>query len=126
MENLTKEELRELRKKLEEEKILVTSELSRIGRKNPVNPSDWEAKPESMDIQEADSNEAADRIEAFEENTAILKELEIRFNNIEEALKRFDEGTYGICKIGNKPIPKKRLFTNPAALTCLEHLEEKE
>jgi len=118
---LTETEKKELKEKLEAEKTLLTKELSRIGQKNPTNPNDWEAKPETMDIQEADRNEAADRIESFEENTAILKQLEIRFNNVESALAKMEDGTYGVCSVGNQPIRKERLFANPAALTCTVH-----
>ena len=121
MTHLTKEELAQLREKLEQERALVSEELSRIGRKNPTNPADWEPKPETMDIQEADRNEAADRIEAYEENTAVLKQLETQFNLIEEALVRMDNNTYGMCNTCNKPIPKERLFANPSASTCLTH-----
>lgn len=121
MEHLTQEELAELKSKLENEVGVVEEEMSRIGHKNPTNPADWEAQPDKMDIQEADKNEAADRIESFEENTAILKELEIRYNNIKKALARMDTGTYGICEVGNKPIKKERLYANPAASTCIEH-----
>ncbi|HEY4502528.1 MAG TPA: TraR/DksA C4-type zinc finger protein [Candidatus Paceibacterota bacterium] len=124
MTHLTPEEQKELRSKLEEEKGIVTKELLRIGRKNPINAADWEARPEELDIQESDRNEAADRIEAFEENTAILKELETRFNNIERALKKMDAGTYGICEVGGQPIPKERLFANPAAITCTKHADD--
>ena len=126
MKHLEERELRELKKKLEEERVLLSRELSRIGRRNPTHPADWEPQPEEMDIQEADRNEAADRIEAYEENTAILKELEARFNNIEEALKRMDEGTYSVCDIGNEPIKIERLYANPAAKTCVKHMSEDE
>lgn len=121
MTHLTQEELAQLRSKLEEEKQTVTQELEKIGRINPANPGDWEATPDEMNVMEADRNEAADRIESFEENTAILKELEIRFNNIEQALARMDEGVYGICEEGNEEIAKERLFANPAATTCIDH-----
>lgn len=121
MKHLTEQELGQLKQKLTEEKQLLTEELLRIGQKNPTNPADWEAKPEVMDIQEADRNEAADRIEAFEENTAIVKQLEIRFNHIEKALERMENGTYGVCEIGGQEIKKERLFANPAAGTCTVH-----
>ena len=115
-----------LREKLEAEFATVKEELRRIGRVNPDNPADWEAVPQQMDIQEADRNEAADRIEGFEENTAILKELEIRYNNIKDALSRMDADIYGICEVGNEPIVIERLQANPAARTCMNHMREKE
>ncbi len=124
MTHISSEELNELRSKLKTERKILDEELSRIGQRNPTNPADWEPVPEKMDTQKADSNESADRIEAFEENTATLKELEIRFNEVEKALSRIEMGTYGVCKIDNKPIEKERLFANPAANTCITHKEE--
>jgi RNA polymerase-binding transcription factor DksA len=126
MQHLDPTDLEKLRRLLDEEKKLIETELRRVGRVNPANPNDWEARPEEMDIQEADRNEAADRIEAYEENTAILKELETRWNNIKEAQARMDAGTYGTCAVGNEPIRKERLFANPAALTCVRHMDEAE
>lgn len=114
------------KKKLEEELELLTNELKTIGRVNPSNPADWEPKPPEMDISQADRNEAADRIEGFEENTAILKELEIRFNNIKDAIKRIGDGTYGVCEIGQEEIKVERLEANPAAKTCVKHMNKEE
>lgn len=39
---------------------------------------------------------------------------------IDGAIRRIDEGTYGICFECEKPIPKKRLEFLPFALRCLE------
>ena len=75
-----------------------------------------------MDTMPADDNEVADNIEAFEENTGILKELEIRFNEIRSALAKIDGGGYGICEIAKEPIEKDRLEANPAARTCKKHI----
>lgn len=123
LDTATKEELK---KALEEELSVLTEELKSVGRVNPDNPADWEPVPQKMDVQEADRNEAADRIEGYEENTAILKELEIRFNNIKLALKKLDDGTYGFCEESNEPIKIERLRANPAARTCIKHMSEEE
>jgi len=112
------------KKKLEDEKKLLEEELKSIGRINPSNPADWEARPGDMATFEPDKNDAADRIEQYEENTGILKELEIRYNNVLLALKKMGEGTYGICEIGKKEIEIARLEANPAARTCKQHMEE--
>ncbi|MEK7589801.1 MAG: TraR/DksA C4-type zinc finger protein [Patescibacteria group bacterium] len=110
------------KKKLEEELEAITEDLLKIARINPSNPDDWEPIPADIDIQEADKNEVADRIEAFENNTAQVKDLEIRFNNIKYALKKIEDGTYGICEDTEGQIPVARLEANPAARTCTEHL----
>lgn len=101
----------------------VEKELKTVGRKNPANPADWEAKPDKMDIMPADSNEVADSIESYEENTGILKQLEIRFNEIKSALDRIKTGTYGLCETCQKPIETKRLEANPAATSCVKHMK---
>ncbi len=110
------------KEKLEKELNLVEGELKGLGRINPTNPNDWEAMPPAMDIQRADPNEVADQIEEYEENTGILKELEIRYNDIKAALKRIEEGTYGICEVHGGKIEVERLEANPSARTCMKHL----
>lgn len=109
--------------KLQAELNTVEKELKTVGRKNPSNPADWEAKPDKMDVMPADSNEVADAIESYEENTGILKQLEIRFNEIKAALERIKDGTYGICETCQKPIEPARLEANPAATTCKAHMK---
>lgn len=49
-------------------------------------------------------------------------------NDIDTALRKLDEGTFGICEKTEKPITKKRLLAMPYAKLCLEaqELEEKE
>ncbi|MEK7514251.1 MAG: hypothetical protein AAB587_00290 [Patescibacteria group bacterium] len=108
--------------KLEEELAILEKELKSVGRRNPQNPADWEAKPDSTE-RSADPTDSADTIEDFEENTAILKQLEIRFNEIKEALSRITDGTYGICEKGKEIIETDRLEANPAARTCKAHMQ---
>lgn len=114
------------KQKLEEELGVLTVELERIGRRNPSNPDDWEPKPEESNIVPADKNEAADKIESFEENSAMLKELEIRYNNVKLALTKIKSGTYGICEVSKKPIEERRLEANPSARTCTVHMNQAE
>ena len=110
------------KEKLEEEKKKLESELETVGRKNPSNPGDWEATEPKLNIDPADQDEIADGIEGFETNTAILKELEIRYGNVVSALEKIEKGTYGICEIGGEPIEEERLRANPAAETCKQHM----
>lgn len=42
-------------------------------------------------------------------------------SEIDEALRRIEEGTYGICQGSGKPIPKARLEAIPWAKYCVEH-----
>jgi len=111
--------------KLEKELLSLEKDLGSIGRRNPSNPEDWEATPAPMDISSADKNEMADGIEEFEDNTAVLKQLETRYNEVKKALGRIDAGTYGKCDVGgaSHDIEEDRLLANPAAATCKTHLK---
>jgi RNA polymerase-binding transcription factor DksA len=108
--------------KLEEELASVLKELKSIGRVNPDNPMDWEPTPENLDIDNADSNIVADKFEGFEENNAIMNQIENRYNEVKAALERIEKGAYGICEVGGEPIEPERLDANPAATTCEKHM----
>src|SRR5687767_453629 len=108
--------------KLTQELALVEKELADVGQRNPDNKADWEGKPSDF-ADSADENETADKIEEYEENTAIVRELEIRYNDIKDALAKIEAGTYGICEVSGEPIEADRLEANPAARTCKAHMQ---
>ena len=107
---------------LAEEKVRLETELQTLGRRNPSNQNDWEALPPEGE-RESDPNAAADLIEGYEENTAILKDLEARYNDVLAALARIESGTYGICTVGGEEIEEERLSADAAAKTCVAHMQ---
>jgi len=111
------------KEKLLAEKARLEKELGGVGRINPDNPADWEPTPVDMNVMQADKNEAADQKEEYEERSAVQVELETRLGNVDRALERIEAGTYGICKVRGEQIEEKRLEANPAAETCMAHLE---
>lgn len=108
---------------LERMKEQVTNELREIGIHNPDVPEDWVAVPERADT-EADENVVADRAEEWGERRATVATLETRYNNINRALKKIEEGTFGVCEISGEPIEAARLAAHPAARTCMAHMEQ--
>ena len=106
---------------LEAEKIKLETELQTIGRRNPSNPNDWEAVPQETGL-EADESDTAEQIKGYEDNTAILMDLETRYNEVLTALGRIEERTYGTCSVSGEEIEEDRLEANPAADTCKAHL----
>ncbi len=109
------------KQKLEAELAILEGELKSIGARNPANPVDWEAKATPMNELASDPNEVADTIEEFETNSAQLRQLEIRYNEVKAALEQIQNGTYGSCQVCGKPIEPERLEANPAATTCIAH-----
>jgi RNA polymerase-binding transcription factor DksA len=93
-----------------------------VGRKNPDNPSDWEARPTDRDVSQADDNIVADSIEEYEENNAIVNTLEARYRDVRSGLDKLDKHVYGKCQVCGRDIEPDRLEVNPAARTCKEHM----
>ncbi len=111
------------KKKLEEEKVRLVAELSKIGKLDPET-GEWSAQAEAYDQSEADYTNAADRNEDFEEKSALMTELEARYIEVETALSKMHDNEYGLCDICGKQIEEERLAINPAAQTCMEHMNE--
>lgn len=110
--------------KLEQDLATLQEELATVGIKNPRVPGDWEAKPEDIDIMDADLNESADRIEAEQENQGILNDLEVRSQNVQRALKKIEAGIFGVCEVCGEEIEEDRLEVAPSARTCKKHMED--
>jgi RNA polymerase-binding transcription factor DksA len=107
--------------KLLAEKKRLEDELSSIGRRNPAQPGGWEAVPGEQGAVDT-RDEVAERFEEYDERKATEIPLEGRLANVNYALKRIIDKTYGICEVGGEQIEKERLEINPAARTCLKHL----
>ncbi|WP_292656901.1 TraR/DksA family transcriptional regulator [Nitratifractor sp.] len=64
------------------------------------------------DISEIDAQNAIDQ--------RLLQDLKRQLHEVDEALKRIEEGDYGICEKTGKPIPVERLEAYPAARTLAD------
>jgi len=112
------------KKLIEEALVTLEAELKTIGIHNPKNESDWIAVPEGPGSNEADLNDAADNVEEWGERRATVAVLETRYNNLVRALKKIDDGTYGVCELSGEEIEEDRLDANPAARTSKAHMNE--
>lgn len=109
---------------LQSELNKLTGELKTLGVQNPDVPSDWVERTNDLDTSRADPNDVADRTEEYDERRATLAILEGRFNNVKRALQKIENGKFGICEVGGKPIEEDRLEANPAARTCKAHMDQ--
>ncbi len=109
------------RKKLEEEKEKLESEMGTLGRRNPLVPDDWEPAPLPENM-ESDIADQADIIVNRDNDSAILADLEARYDTILAALLRIEKRTYGKCEVCGGKIGEARLEADPAATTCVKHL----
>lgn len=110
------------KQKLQEERQILLNELSGLGNRDDKNHS-WEATIEAAGTENADTNSSADRFEDFEEKSALMTPLKAKLTQVENALERISQGIYGKCRVCGNPIEEARLSANPAAETCMRHLE---
>ncbi len=58
-----------------------------------------------------------------EKDFSLLEQLEAEIGDLDAALRKIDEGTYGICEVCSKEIEPERLEAIPGARTCIEHAD---
>ncbi|HZN16351.1 MAG TPA: TraR/DksA C4-type zinc finger protein [Acidimicrobiales bacterium] len=56
-----------------------------------------------------------------ERDFSILEQVAAELADVERALQRLDEGTYGRCEACGEPIEEERLEALPAARFCVKH-----
>ncbi len=88
-----------------------------------------ESEDESLaELSSNDQHQADVGTETFnrERDLSILESVEAELADIEHALRRLDEGTYGTCEACGKPIADDRLEAQPAARFCLDDQSQAE
>ncbi|MDA1334931.1 MAG: TraR/DksA C4-type zinc finger protein [bacterium] len=113
--------VKEFEKLLLDEKKTIEETLSSVSRQNPDNPNDWEAKYPDLNVEPSDKNDMADEVEEYSNALGVNAVLEAKLVNINGALNRIKDGTYGTCEVGKEEILENRLRANPAARTCVNH-----
>ncbi|MEO5646317.1 MAG: hypothetical protein ABIO57_00915 [Candidatus Paceibacterota bacterium] len=111
------------KEKLEIEKKSLEEELGQIAIFN-TETNMWDATPDQDMMGEIDDNDAADRFEDFEERSAMVTTLQARLGDINIALGKIEDNTFGTCEVCNNPIEADRLGANPAARTDKAHMND--
>jgi len=63
-----------------------------------------------------------ERLQDVEVDAAQAVQIERLLREVDEALLRFDAGTYGLCDVCHDPVERERLYGDPLLRTCLDHL----
>ena len=130
MSDLNKQILNGLKTAIEEERGLLVKELKTIATPDPNLKGDWDVKHEEWGEDQITSREELETGESVNEsdedmkNKALSDRLELRLKEVNEALERIENETYGICEVCEKPIDIERLKANPAAKTDIEHAKD--
>jgi len=107
-----KEFIDEMKTLLLEEKAKAEKELQKFATRNPKDSTDFDADfPEFGD--EEDDN--VQEVQQYAVNRALEETLEKKLRDIDKALDRIENETYGICKYTGEPINEKRLRARPTS-----------
>ena len=97
-----------------------------LGTAKNTSAEERALREEHQGAAEEDEEAAQDRTQE-EVYRSLHKVDDRRLRNIERALRKIDEGTYGVSDVSGKEIPKARLEVSPEAiLTVEEELQAEE
>ncbi len=114
---MSKAFVEEMKTRLESERESLTKELSSFANKDPKSKAaDYNTKFEEYgDDEDENANEVADYSNKLPLENALEKEV----RDIDSALKRISEGSYGICKYCDTAINEDRLRARPTSTSCI-------
>ena len=114
---LTKKDLDDLQTRLRDERAELREQLTTIEDQAFAATQSDMSGDVGVDDESADAGTAT-----FEREKELSIEQNVRdlIQKIDRALKRIDDGTYGICERCAKPIAEARLEALPYAELCIE------
>jgi RNA polymerase-binding transcription factor DksA len=107
------------RDRLQKERERLSSLIHNLAEDNGANDADATSNGELATVDQHPADAGSETFER-EKDMAILGTLEEQIGEVDRALKRLDEGTYGTCEACGKPIAEERLEVVPTARYCVE------
>lgn len=112
----SKEFLTKIKSLLLKEKETLEIDLAKFTQKNSKVSGDYNSNfPEFGDKDDENANEVAE----YAAELPLEESFEKTLRDNVQALKRLEEGTYGICKYCKKSIDEKRLVARPTSNACV-------
>ena len=107
--------IEKMKKRLEAKQAELQEQLAGLTEAEPTPVDPIEISQDSQDFEET----AVDFLETQQEQAIQVNERAL-LTEVQAALKRIEDGTYGKCIDCGKPIPEKRLEAIPWASRCVE------
>ena len=103
-----------LRSRLQDEKKRLVAELEQL--KADIRPAEMRREGSPFGKREEEASESFE----LEKRLALEKQIRGHLAEVEQALRKFEEGTYGLCDSCHQPIDPARLEALPQASLCLD------
>ena len=121
---MEKEELLKFKTQLEAERVKIADGINHIERDN-LNKSQRDASGDLSGYSFHMADMATDNFDR-EFSLDLASTEQVVLNRIDEALRKIQEGSYGICENCEKAISFKRLKAVPYAKLCIKCKEDEE
>jgi DnaK suppressor protein len=116
-------DLHQMKNRLEAKRDELRTNISGLTEAHPVPTDPIEASQGPNEFEDI----AVDFLEIQDEQSVLVNEQAL-LTEVLQALKRIDDGTYGLCIVCGNPIPEKRLEAIPWAardVKCEQALEQR-
>jgi len=114
---MDKQFIEERKKDLLQRKENLLRQLGSFAKKSQANEDDYNTK--WTDFGEKDDDNISE-VEVFERDLNLEETLEVSIDKINKALKKIEEGKYGICEKCGGLIEEGRLKVFPSANACMK------
>lgn len=114
-------DLQQIKARLEARRAELQREISGLTEAHPGERGPQDATDAPEDFEE----NAVDFLETQQEQSLMVNEQAL-LTEVENALQRIEQGTYGKCVVCGEPIPEKRLEAIPWAARCVKDEEQLE
>jgi DnaK suppressor protein len=114
-------DLEKMRERLEAKQVELQEHISSLAEAHPTPVDPIQASEGPQDFEDV----AVDFLEMQQEQSLLVTEQALLME-VQDALKRIEQGTYGICVVCGQPIPEKRLEAIPWAARCVKDEEQLE
>ena len=111
--------------RLEEERSRLVAVRSGLDEENLTEESEQESFSELPSVDQHQADMGTETFER-EKDLAILESIEAELTDVEHALRRLDEGSYGTCEACGRPIDEERLEALPATRLCRDDQQRAE
>lgn len=104
-----------------ESKTLSPTQKQELKNKLETQLKEWR-KPPLSPLERDDcmsENDMVARLTEFRTEASLYQKSTKQLNEIQSALRRFENGSYGMCAECEEEIPVKRLFAIPTAIFCI-------
>ncbi len=115
---MNQKQIEELKKKLEENRDSLQEMLEHFAKKDDTPEGDWETDYPQFESNGTDMEEEADEVEEYSSLLPVEHALETKLKNVNDALKRIEEGKYGNCEGCGEEISYEKLSISPETKHC--------